>query len=280
MPVTFQPLERSVDYLRRKSPVTSYLRTEGWERVAVGLRHRALWSAAVESARMVAFLRKRFDDVLAQNQTEFGTVRDRSEFIADWMEMAREEGAIGPGLGLADISSEARAELIYETNIQQAYGYSNFVAGQDVDRLDAIPAQELIRLDERNVKRNWHMIWTAAGGLISPGAGRLGDGQSGRLVALKSDPIWTAISRFGTPWPPFDFGSGVWVEDVLRSDAETLGIIRPDAPPPKPVLPEFNATLEASVSTLGPGEIRWLRDVFGKQIRISKGVARWVEDEE
>jgi hypothetical protein len=47
----------------------------------------------------------------------------------------------------------------------------------------------------------------------------------GRMIALKSDPIWTAISAFGTPYPPFDYNSGMWVHgpsgaviDKLRLD--------------------------------------------------------------
>ena len=30
------------------------------------------------------------------------------------------------------------------------------------------------------------------------------------MVALKTDPVWAAISRFGQPWPPFDENSREW----------------------------------------------------------------------
>jgi hypothetical protein len=29
-----------------------------------------------------------------------------------------------------------------------------------------------------------------------------------RMIARKDSPIWEALSRFGTPYPPFDFNSG------------------------------------------------------------------------
>ena len=56
-----------------------------------------------------------------------------------------------------------------------------------------------------------------------------------RMVALKSDPVWTKISRFGHPYPPFDWGSGMGVEDVSREDVLSLGVIKEDyALPPSP----------------------------------------------
>lgn len=277
MEVRFQPLDSALEYIRRKTPVTSPLRHDGWEQVALGLRDRALWSAAVESARMVAFMRERFEDVLAGHRTPAGTVRDRSEFVRDWMALARGEGVSGPGPegGVADIASEVRARLVYETNIQQAYGYAHHVSGQDPDALEAAPALELIRLEERRQKRVWHERWRAAGGRIFPGPGRLGDGREGRLIALRTDPVWAAVSRFGTPWPPFDFNSGTWVEEVLRPEAEALGLLARGAPAPAPNLPDFNAGLEAGVQGLGPEELTWLRAQFGDQILIDQGMARW-----
>ena len=49
-----------------------------------------------------------------------------------------------------------------------------------------------------------------------------------RLIARKDDEIWTRISRFGTPWPPFDFRSGMGVRDIRRDEAERLGVLKQD----------------------------------------------------
>lgn len=39
------------------------------------------------------------------------------------------------------------------------------------------------------------------------------------MIALKSDRVWTNFSRFGRPYPPSDFGSGMGVEDIDRDEA-------------------------------------------------------------
>ena len=129
---------------------------------------------------------------------------------------APEEGKAG---GLTDLSSDRRLNLIIDTNLKMAYGYGNYAQMQDPDLLDMWPCQELIRVEERDKKRNWEGmsgIWRSAGG----------QSFGGRMIARKDDPIWYRISAFGSPYPPFDFGSGMGVRDVDRSEAEALGVIK------------------------------------------------------
>lgn len=45
------------------------------------------------------------------------------------------------------------------------------------------------------------------------------------MVALKTSPIWVELSRFGYPYPPFDFNSGMWVRPVSDDDCEALGLL-------------------------------------------------------
>ena len=45
------------------------------------------------------------------------------------------------------------------------------------------------------------------------------------MIALKGDPIWTHISAFHLPFPPFDIDSGMDVDGVPREEAEKLGLI-------------------------------------------------------
>jgi hypothetical protein len=124
-----------------------------------------------------------------------------------------------------------------------AQGYGNFVADQDPDRLDAWPAQELYRLESRKVPRDWVGRWLDAGGTPT---------NDGRMIALKNDPIWSEISDFKLPYPPFAFGSGMWVRDISRSEAQELGIIAPNDEVPPADLPGLNAGLQASVESLSP----------------------------
>ena len=127
--------------------------------------------------------------------------------------------AEGKAGGLTDLSSDRRLNLIIDTNIKMAHGYGNYAQMQDPDLLDVWPCQELIRVEDRIKKRNWEGmtgIWRSAGG----------QSFGGKMIARKDDPIWYRISAFGSPYPPFDFGSGMGVRDVSRSEAEALGVIK------------------------------------------------------
>lgn len=275
MAITLQPLDAAVEFLRRKTPVTSPLRTDGWERVALGLRERAQFSAGVENVRIMAFVQAKLEAVISQSRTEAGTLEDRGKFVRDLMRLADDEGARGPGPkgSIADIGSESRANLIYQTQISQAYGYAQWQGGQDASALEAAPAQELIRLEERNQKRNWHERWRAAGGTVFPGVGI--DGLEGRLVALKTDPVWSRLSRFGSPWPPYDFNSGTWVQDVFWDEAVQLGLLTDESPPPEPVIEDFNADLVASANGIDEPGRAWLKDAFGDQVQFVGHDIRW-----
>ncbi len=134
---------------------------------------------------------------------------------------------------LKDLSSDARINLVLNTNVETAQGAGRFLQMNDPDVIDQFPAQELYRLEGRVKVRDWEARWTAA-------ANESGDDDalqclqsSGRMVALKASPIWDSLGdgaggyddTLGNPYPPFAFNSGMWVMSVSRSDAEQLGLI-------------------------------------------------------
>ncbi len=121
---------------------------------------------------------------------------------------------------LKDFGSDARTNLVLRTNSEMATGYGQWRQGQNVPVLDQWPAQELYRIAPRRVPRDWTKRWSEA-------ASATGTATSG-FVALKNSPIWTALSRFGTPYPPFDFNSGMGVRDIDRDAAMALGLIDRD----------------------------------------------------
>jgi len=88
----------------------------------------------------------------------------------------------------------------------------------------------------REKGRDWPMRWEAAGGQFT----------NGRMAALKTDPIWAAISRFGDPFPPFDYGSGMGLRDIDREEAEALGLIGP-GDTLTPEQPEYPDVQEANL---------------------------------
>ncbi|GAB4180104.1 MAG: hypothetical protein Fur0032_20960 [Terrimicrobiaceae bacterium] len=265
------PLADAVKRISTKTPVGAKLSSREWEDVPLALRERSMFAARIESLRFL-------HDVRAKLQKSIGMVRekvargdafvDRSSFIADMRKIAQEEGIpVDPAKrgGLQDITSRKRLGMIYDMQRQSALEYARWKAEQDPDVLDAFPAQELIRTEDRSVPRKWRERWVAAGGELIGG---------GRMVALKGDPIWRKISRFGTPWPPFDYQSGMGLEDVSREEAEALGLLGPDDVPPVQEV-GFNEDLEASVRGLDDKERAGLVAGFGDQVVIQGDKAMW-----
>lgn len=134
---------------------------------------------------------------------------------------------------LQDLSSDARINLVLNTNKQMAQGEGWWLQGQDAAVLDEWPAQELFRAVDRKVERNWLARWKTAGEATGD---PIGTGWTvtpgGKLVALKNHEIWSRIGDsalfsdgLGNPFPPFAFNSGMDVRDVTRDEAEALGLI-------------------------------------------------------
>lgn len=93
---------------------------------------------------------------------------------------------------------------------------------------------------------------------------------------LVNAPVWTAISRFGRPYPPFDFGSGMGTRDVERDEAERLGVIAPGEQPGAED-PDYNADLAAGAKGYLASEPAraMLKQAFGDQIFFEWGRAVW-----
>lgn len=262
------PLEDAVQFHGGKTPVASILKTAEWQTVPAQLRNSAQFSAGVNSARVVQEIQEGIGNILSHYRNAAGALTDRSGFIRDLTGLAEREGLTPlpeKKGGLEDITSNARAELIYQQQVGQAYGFADRKAAMDEDALDAAPAQELVRIREARVPRDWPSRWHQAGGRF------FGD----RMIALKTDGIWARISRFGNPWPPYDFNSGMWVEDVLRPEAEALGVIVPRAKLfAEPLSLENN--LQMSVATLGDTFRALLSQMFGNQISFTGEFAKWI----
>lgn len=142
-----------------------------------------------------------------------------------------EEGTI------KDLSSDARINLVVKTNTEMAQGAGQFIQQNfNPDTLDAFPALELFRLEERQDPRDWPQRWRIAAQVANdPNAARVLE-FTGRMVALKSSGIWQAMGdgaggyqdTLGNPFPPFAFNSGMWTEEISRESAQDLGLIGED----------------------------------------------------
>ena len=52
-----------------------------------------------------------------------------------------------------------------------------------------------------------------------------GVARDGSFIALLTSPIWVELSRFGYPYPPFDFNSGMRVRPVGHRICKELGLL-------------------------------------------------------
>lgn len=273
------PLKDAVERISAKTPIGSLLRSEEWERVPVALRERAQFSAGVTSVRLLQSIQDRLKAQIAVEKEKLSNGQeatfDRSSFIDAMRDVARSEGLepeSGKG-GLTDITSIPRLGLIYDMQQQQAAGFARWKMDQSEGALLLWPAWEFVRVEERRVPREesdpgfWERRWVAAANAAGDADAVRVLRDTGRKVALKTSGIWSKLSRFGTPWMPFDWGSGMGVEEVEREDAVALGILREDQ-----VLQsrerDFNDELQASVKGLSAPMKGVLQEHFGSQVAI------------
>lgn len=240
-----------------------------WMQFKAGVKDRAFWVSRVESLKFVRTCRDRIADLLAGAHNKDGAVTSRAEVVSDIMRAARAAGIAGGTNRISDPGSEARANVIIDTNAGLAAGYADAMRANTYGARLAFPAQELIRIEEREVPRDWRRRWLDAGGRL----------YGSRMIALKGDPVWTAISRFGVPYPPFDFNSGMGVRDVSFDDAVALEVIKPGYTPPKDSpLKKFNADLRADMTFKNDGDWLKLNKMFGDQIRANGDRILWRQE--
>lgn len=273
--ITISPDRRAVKHLAAKTVVASPLRTAGWDLIRKNLGPqlalRAQFSAGVESTRFLSSVQNKLMTMVQMKREQLANGNEAfvspSDFISDLRQIALQEGLQpqdGRYGGLQDPTSLGRLKLIHDVQVEQAQGYAQYVTDQSEGALDAYPAQELVRVEPRNIERPWLKIWESKGKRPI----------NGRMIALKTDPIWIAINRFGVPFAPFDFNSGMGLEDVSREEAESLGLIKPGQKL-KPNIAEFNDNMQASVSGLSDKWKNALSGIFGDQITVDGDSARW-----
>jgi hypothetical protein len=153
---------------------------------------------------------------------DFATARTELKDILRGMGYSAEPGEEGT---LKDLSSDARLDLVLETNVKMAQGYGYWQQGQDPEVLEVYPAQELFRAEERKEPRDWPTRWLEAARAVGDDGALRAFINSHRMIARKDSPIWVQISRFGLPYPPFDFNSGMDIRDVDRETAVDLEVM-------------------------------------------------------
>ena len=257
--------QTAIEEFAAKTEIPSWARTADWDKVPAALRRRSFFSAALEDARALSAGRKAVADLL-RGASKDGKLYRRDTAITGLQAMMKARGLdTGAPDALTNPAAEARIKLVLDTNRAQAQGYARFKRSSTGGALLAFPAQELIRVRNSKERRDWQARWIAAGGKLT----------GGRMIALKTDSVWIALSRFGTPYPPFDFNSGMGVRDIPRRECIEMKLIdgtwQPDGDP----VGDFNANVEADVSGVHPDLLGSLAALFGGAVKIAGGIARF-----
>ncbi|HYE30538.1 MAG TPA: hypothetical protein VEH27_03855 [Methylomirabilota bacterium] len=207
--------------VKRLMPTT--LKARELLKLAPEIRERAVFSARVTNAQFLTRVQEEITKLVTGvspgpgQYTNPTTIRAGLKQLLEQLDYKPEEGKEGT---IEDLSSDRRLDLITEMNERDARGYGYWKQGQDAALINEWPAQEFLRVYAREQERlDWPQRWVAAGGKV----------YGGRMIARKDDPVWVRLSVFGKPYPPFDFGSGMGVQDIDREEAIRLGVIEPDA---------------------------------------------------
>lgn len=275
--ITTSPWTETVSNFSSKTIIGSRLRSDEWAGVPVALREEAMFSSTIEDLRVLSAMREKILQGLEQARPG-GTGMDGARFAADL------RGLLGAPAGdsndIADITSTRRLKLIWDFQVASANAKAAYKADFDPNLLDMAPAYRLIRVESRRVPRDWYARWGEAGAAVGwEGASKT------ELVALKWSPIWTALSRFGRPTPPFDFQSGMGWEDVDRAEAEALGLLPKGQAPAERLqmlrdasaaqAQDWNDGLQASVKGIGPEMRDSMIKAFGNQISFDGETVSW-----
>lgn len=207
------------------------------------LRDRSFFSAKTEletvldkyQERMVQMMsprqEKRADRITPENPEGIVNVAPDAGSVRLEIQDLLAQNAYDPGAKrgtIEDLGSASRINLVLDMNVSEAQAYGHLLQNADPDFVDAFPAQELVRTEERKEPRDWAVLWQSAAAEAGDEAAARAHRQHGRMVARKDSEIWVKLSRFGRAYPPFDYNSGMGLEDTTREEAMALGVIDRD----------------------------------------------------
>jgi hypothetical protein len=233
---------------------------------------QALRDSSVFSARTI------YAEHLSETQRDIATMLDGRRVPAEIrvrMKLRLEKLGYEPDPakrgGLQDLSSDMRTNLIISMQESRARGFAVWRSHQNQDIMDAWPAQELYRAISRKKPRDWQERWNDARASLGEGvtSATYAVSQDGPFVALKNDPIWThpSVSRFGTPYTPFDYESGMRLRNVTAEAAREMKVLT-DERQPEICLDPMNQMQSSSAAGMDPSIVRAWVEAFGDRARV------------
>ena len=258
--------QKAAGKVRSKQVTPRAMSTAQWDMVDAQIRERAFFMAGVDNARILSAFQHVAKEIAAGRMSLPEGRRKLREFLAA---IGYEPAADDAGT-LKDLTSRRRLDVALQTNADLAAGWAQRKAGL----LDiANPGQELYRAKQARVPRDWASRWAEAAAAVN----YEGVARGGQMVALKTSPIWVELSRFGYPYPPFDFNSGMWVRPVSDDDCEALGLLVDEEWLDKQLAAAeegLNEGTEADCSDMSAEVLAELDRALGSVGEIVDGVAR------
>lgn len=213
---------RPSEILKRKIPTPSGMSSAEWAEIDPQIRDQAFFSARVEQQRILDSLQEKLTRLIRNELDPSEFRRDMRSFL-DSIGYDPDEGDAGT---IKDLRTQARLDLIRKINVGMARGFKQWRQFTTPAALEEFPAQRLVRRQRRNLKRDWLTRWLQA----AQDVGWEGVYRGNDMVALKSSPIWVRLSRFGHPYPPFDFNSGMGTENVSIDECIKMGFKEAEKP--------------------------------------------------
>jgi hypothetical protein len=212
------------------------------ERVFLSARTSNLWYLDKLKALTERFIKgEGRDNDLAQLRIEARKLLAQAGYTPESGFPGDEALGIPPATAgsLRDLGSEKRLNLIFDTQAQMMRGLGMKLRGHD--RSDRWPAWELVRVAKFSSEhqREWLKRWKIAADNLDDGSAETLVRSDGRMVALKSSPVWFAIGSsalfpdaLNQDHPPFAFHSGMGWREVPLEEAQELGLISAADPRP------------------------------------------------
>jgi hypothetical protein len=229
-----------INALTNRGVTPSWFRSREWKTVEPAIRNRSFFSATISSAKVLNKMRSMLLDWQegATEQTP-GGIAYKEVGLAKFRERAA-EFLIQEGLAKEDdyadqsiknVISNARLQLIYNTNLEQAATFAAWQARmRDPYEINRKPAARFFRRSGAIIQRPRH---TAA---------------EGDVRRYDDFAYWTFqngndIGGFDVPWGPYGFNSYMVQEPVSRAEAERLGLVQKGEVIPVPDVTRYGVSL-------------------------------------
>lgn len=232
------------EYIRRKSIYPVALTTEQVDALSQEFREASAWIVGQNEAYIIAAY-YRAAAKLAEGTLSAAEAR---RLVRETLRTAGYQPE-QPGSWTDMAGGTARQRLVLETNVNKAAGYAWYESMRgDVGN----PAQELVRFEQARDPRDWQTRWRNAWASLPPAEQR--KALPHRMVALTDCAIWRAISRWGDPYPPFDYNSGMDVVPVDYDTTVALGLLQPGEKPGRGQRAGFGCKRELPAAPPGVNE--------------------------